>query len=1000
MIFRLEVGLKREMTDPEGKALLKRIESDFGLKTLNSIRVLRTYLFDIKNGSIELIENFAKNVVCDPVTEYYSVGEYEPSEQFDWIVETGFLPGVTDNESRTAMWALKTFSKMEFDPEDNIFSGKKYLFYGEIDHNAIELVVSGLLINKLIQRFTLISGTEWRNGKKVGNKIPKVIAGTKPKTEIININVEDKELDNISKSRILALSIEEMKAVKAYYSNERTKETRKKKGFSENPTDCEIEVIAQTWSEHCKHKIFSADVNYTDTTTGEKKEIKSLYKSYVQRVTKELAPEKSWLKSVFTDNAGIIEIDKDNLFAMKVETHNSPSALDPYGGALTGIVGVNRDIIGCGMGAKPILNTDVFCFASPFFSGELPGTNLLHPARIFRGVHRGVKDGGNESGIPVVNGSIFFDNRFIGKPLVFCGTGGLMPKEVNNNPSHVKKAQKGDLIIMTGGRVGKDGIHGATFSSEELHEGSPVTAVQIGDAFTQKKMLDFIIEARDSGLFRSITDNGAGGLSSSVGEMAEDTNGAVVFLEKVPLKYSGLNPWEIFISEAQERMTLAVAPEKMEKLYALAKIHEVEISVIGEFRNTGYLEIFYDKEPVALLDMDFLHNGLPKYKLDAVWERKENNSFYPEEYDNYDAILCDMVSRLNIASKEKWVRQYDHEVQGRSAVKPFCGKDHDGPSDAAVVRLSPFTKTAIVASHGINPTISDIDAYWMTASVIDEALRNAVAVGADPDFISGLDNFCWPDPVYNAEKNPDGKDKMAALVRSNLALYDICKAYSLPLISGKDSMKNDYGSGKNKISVPPTLLFTLISRMDNVENAVTMDFKKAGDIVYVIGETANEMGSSEYYAYHGERKSGYAPRVYPEKFMASYKKLHQAIHKGLIASAHDISDGGLAVTVSESAFSGDLGVRVDLSKVPLRERIERNDIVLFSESNGRIVVSVHEENREEFEKMMEGIQYSEIGEVTSGKFVKISGIKGNVILNISAATLKEWWQKPLNLKLN
>jgi len=703
------------------------------------------------------------------------------------------------------------------------------------------------------------------------------------------------------------------------------------------------------------------------------------------------------LKSVFVDNAGIVEVDDDTLLAMKVETHNSPSALDPYGGALTGIVGVNRDILGCGMGAKPIFNTDMFCFASPFYSGELPGENLLHPARIFRGVHRGVKDGGNESGIPVVNGSIFFDNRFIGKPLVFCGTGGLMPKEAANVPTHTKKAKAGDFIVMTGGRVGKDGIHGATFSSEELHAASPVTAVQIGDPIVQKRMTDFILEARDKGLFRSITDNGAGGLSSSVGEMAEDTNGALINLEKVPLKYAGLQPWEIFISEAQERMTLAVPPSDLAALQEIADIHEVEIAEIGKFTDSGFLEIYHEKASVALLDMDFLHNGGPKYNLIAEWDRMEDTDYELPEYEDYNNIMLDMISRLNIASKEEWVRQYDHEVQGRSAQKPFCGKDADGPSDAAVIRLSPFKKKAVVASHGLNPTFSDIDAYWMTASVIDEAVRNAVAVGADPDFMSGLDNFCWPDPVYDEVKNPDGKDKLASLVRSNMALYDFCKAYSIPLISGKDSMKNDYGSGEKKISIPPTLLFTLISKMDDVEKMITMDFKKSGDIVYLLGDTFEEMGASEYFFYNGIRAKGAVPKVDAVRFLANYKKLNNAINKGLVNSAHDLSDGGLAISAAESAFAGGLGVKLNLANIKSND-VNRDDVLLFSESNGRILISISEENREEFEKVM-GSYCKKIGVVTTSGFMKVKGVNGDNIINVSTDELKRCWKEPLT-KLN
>jgi len=992
MVFRVEVGLRKDIKDPEGLTYLRRIRNDLGIDSVTDVRVLKVYLIDTVIQDPAQISAFAGEVLADPVIEVFETGEVlADNYNSDWVIETGFLPGVTDNEGKTALWGMKTFFG-GIDASDMIFSGRKYLISGTLDKATAETVASKLLANPLIQRYSVISTKEWAQGKKNGNNVPRVKGTSIPVVETVSLDVSDAELVEISRSKVLALSLEEMKAVRDYFRKKEVLEFRKELGFPKKATDCEIEVIAQTWSEHCKHKIFAADIKYSDKLTGKDLQIKSLYKSYIKKVTYELKESKPWIKSVFDDNAGIIQIDDDTLFAMKVETHNSPSALDPYGGALTGIVGVNRDIIGCGMGAKPILNTDVFCFASPYYKGALPGANLMHPARIFRGVHRGVKDGGNESGIPVVNGSIYFDNRFIGKPLVFCGTGGLMPAELAGKPAFEKSALVGDLIVMSGGRVGKDGIHGATFSSEELHEGSPVTAVQIGDAIVQKRMLDFVIEARDKGLYNAITDNGAGGLSSSVGEMARDTGGAVINLEKVPLKYQGLQPWEIYISEAQERMTISVPEEKLAELQKVADIHEVEITVVGKFTDTGYLEIYYNDLKAALIEMEFLHDGNPRYSLMAEWNSVEKESEPLADYENLNSIMLDMMARLNISSKENWVRQYDHEVQGRSAGKPFVGVENDGPADAGVLRISPFKKNAIVVSHGIKPSFSDIDCYWMTASVIDEAVRNAVATGADPDFMSGLDNFCWPDPVYDEERNPDGKHKLAQLVRSNMALYDFCKQYQIPLISGKDSMKNDYGSGKNKISIPPTLLFTLISKMDDVEKMVTMDFKKEGDRIFLLGETKNELAGSEYFIYHGRPREGFVPKVDAGKFMKSYYSLKKAIDAGLVRSAHDLSDGGLAVALSESAFAGMLGAKIDLRKIARGMEVVRNDTALFSESNGRILVSVSPENAEQFKKTMSECTISEIGEVTPSGFVKITGLDGSTVVNLNISDLKKSWK--------
>ena len=996
MVFRIEVGLRGDLKDPHGRMIQRRLKSDLGINSVTEIRVFKVYLVAVEKADEPKVRRFMNEVLTDPITEVAHLDEdLTEAFDFDWLVEVGFLPGVTDNEGRTARWAFNALFPGLAGEGDAVYAGRKYLIRGTATAKDIERCATGLLCNKLIQRYKAIGRSGWDKGERMGAAIPAVTATDRPEVHLLSLEIADEALEKLSKERVFALSLEEMKAVQAYYRRPRIQSKRKELGFPELPTDCEVEILAQTWSEHCKHKIFNAEIFYTDATSNTAFKVDSLFKSYIKKTTEDLRPALPWLRSVFDDNAGVIEIDEGTLLAVKVETHNSPSALDPYGGALTGIVGVNRDIIGCGMGAKPIFNTDVFCFASPFYGGELPGPNLLHPARIFRGVHQGVRDGGNESGIPVVNGSIFFDNRFIGKPLVFCGTGGLMPAEVAGKPSWQKEPRPGDLIVMTGGRVGKDGIHGATFSSEELHPGSPVTAVQIGDPIVQKRMTDFIIEARDKGLYTAITDNGAGGLSSSIGEMATATGGARVYLDKVPLKYQGLQPWEIFLSEAQERMTLAVRPEKLDELRRLAAIHEVEISAIGEFSDSGLLEVYYDRTPVALLDMAFLHDGVPKMKLEAVWTRTESNRWELPAYDDLNAIMIDMIERLNIASKEEWVRQYDHEVQGRSAGKPFVGAFNDGPADAAVVRLSPFRRAACVVSHGLKPTFSDIDPYWMAASVVDEAVRNAVAVGGDPDYLAGLDNFCWPDPVYHEEKNPDGKEKLAALVRANMALRDLCLPYRIPLISGKDSMKNDYGSGKDKISVPPTLLFTLVSRMEDVERMVTMDLKNPGDLLYLIGATADEMGASEYFAYHGIRNCGYVPKVRPAEFMTAYRKLHAAMKEGLVASAHDLSDGGLAVAIAESAFAGGLGVKIDLTKVPRKGFIERDDFVLFSESNGRLLVSVSPAYREQFEQILTGSECALIGEANDSGFMKVSGTAGRSLISLPCEELWRRWKSPL-----
>jgi phosphoribosylformylglycinamidine synthase len=654
-------------------------------------------------------------------------------------------------------------------------------------------------------------------------------------------------------------------------------------------------------------------------------------------------------------------------------------------------VGVNRDPFGTGKGAKLIFNTDVFCFAPPDYDKPLP-PRLLHPRRIFEGVREGVEHGGNKSGIPTVNGSIVFDERYAGKPLVYCGTGGLMPRTIKGEPAHEKAARAGDLIVMTGGRIGKDGIHGATFSSEELHEGSPATAVQIGDPITQKKMTDFLLKARDEGLYTAITDNGAGGLSSSVGEMAKDCGGCELHLDRAPLKYQGLRPWEILLSEAQERMTLAVPPEKEARFLELARRMGVEATVLGRFTDSGYFHVLYEGRTVAYLDMDFLHDGVPRMELEARWSppRHEEPDFpCPEELTS---LLLAMLGRLNICSKESVVRQYDHEVQGGSAVKPMVGAMEDGPGDAAVLRPLLDSTEGVVVSHGICPRYSDIDTYAMMAAAIDEALRNYLCVGGVMDRLGGLDNFCWPDPVQS-EKTPDGHYKLAQLVRANQALYDITTAYGIPCISGKDSMKNDYKIGETKISIPPTVLFSLIGRIPDVRKAVTMDVKRPGDLVYVLGMTRPELGGSEYFAHYGFVGNG-VPRVRPDDFLPLYRSLQDAIQDGLIASCHDCSDGGLGVALAETAFAGGYGMEVELGKVP-QEGLDRDDWILFSESQGRFVITVHPEHREAFEERMAGLPAAMVGRVREDSLFLVKDRTGRLIVKSQIQKLKASWKRPL-----
>jgi phosphoribosylformylglycinamidine synthase II len=989
MAHRIEIALKRNNRDALGMSVAAEIKRYLHLAA-EKIRTIDVYTVDAELSSSDL--GRLAVALVDPVIQEWAVGR-PLGRAFDWMVEVGFRPGVTDNVGRTASETARLVLEDRFPEKGAIYTSRQYLINGELVRSEVERIASELLGNPLINRFTIIDRRIFEQNEGVRAEVPRVTDAAEPTVEIIDIHLDDKALVRMSKKKTLALSLDEMHAIQGYYDREDVRTRREAMGLPKDPTDVELEAIAQTWSEHCKHKIFNAKISYEEPG-GHKEEIHSLFKSYIAGATQTIRRylgDDDYCLSVFVDNAGVWELDDDWNLVFKVETHNSPSALDPYGGALTGIVGVNRDPHGTGMGARLFCNTNVFCLANPFHEGEIP-PRLLHPRRVLEGVRQGVEHGGNKSGIPTVNGSLVFDERYLGKPLVFCGTGGIMPATVAGRPSHTKEAHPGDRVVMIGGRIGKDGIHGATFSSEELHEGSPATAVQIGDPITQKRMIDFLLRARDKGLYTCLTDNGAGGLSSSVGEMAEAPGGARIDLALAPLKYQGLMPWEIFLSEAQERMTAAVPPEHIDRFVLLAREMGVEATVLGEYTAKKDLEILYNGEVVGLLDMAFLHDGVPTMSLSARFQPPPEKAFDEPVPEDLGQTLKEMLGRLDICSKEYWVRQYDHEVQGGSVVKPLVGAEEDGPSDAAVVRPVLESMRGVAVGHGICPKLSDLDAYHMAAAAADEAMRNVVAVGADPDRVVALDNFCWCDPVQ-APSNPDGRHKLAQLVRANRALYNICTTYKMPLISGKDSMKNDYSIGKTKISIPPTLLVTAIGRLEDVEIAVTMDAKTPGDAVYVVGETFEDLGATQYAALR-QADSGTVPKLRdPAGTIDTYRWLHRAMRSRLVASCHDISDGGLAVGLAEVGFSGNLGIDVDLRNVR-QSGIPRDDVLLFSETPGRFVVTVPRTGARTFETLM-GAAAARIGTVTADRQLVITGLDGEVAIDVSMSDLKAEWQKPL-----
>jgi phosphoribosylformylglycinamidine synthase len=972
--YRIEIGLKRGVRDARGHATAAKARRFLRLPA-QSCQTRDVYKVDVPLSPRELQQ--VKKAFTDPVTSRSALGRL-PHPKFDWMVEVGFKPGVTDNVGTTAQAVVQDLLNRPLSHSDSVYTSIQYFFRGDrLTREDVERIGRDFLANPLIHTIQVFSSEQW-NDASVDETVPAIREAVNIRVATYDLGGSDSDLLRISNEGILSLGLEEMHAIRDYFASGSVKRSRGALGLPEQPTDVELECIAQTWSEHCKHKIFAGRVHYMDEF-GNEEWIDSLFKTCIRGATERIGKEVDWLVSVFSDNAGIIRFNERYNISYKVETHNSPSALDPYGGAITGIVGVNRDPMGAGMGCEMLANVWGYCLGSPFYDGELP-EGLMHPIRIRDGVHQGVIDGGNQSGIPWMRGFERFDERYIGKPLVYCGTVGRIPRLLQDRPSARKEIIPGDVIVMCGGRIGKDGIHGATFSSEELRTESPSQAVQIGDPITQRKMYEFLMEARDLGLYRTLTDNGAGGLSSSVGEMSRLSGGADLDLAKAPLKYEGLQPWEIFLSEAQERMSLAVPPEKLDKFLALAKRREVEATALGEFTRNGSLIVRYGQRVVGCLDLDFLHEGVPRMSLEAMWQPHQIPPPKLPRKGSRNRKLVQMLRSLNICSKEFKSRQYDGEVKGLSVVKPFVGVNSDIPSDATVMRVEHGCREGILLAEGINPFYSDLDAYHMMACAIDEAVRRIISAGGSLGRIAGLDNFCWPDPVLS-DKTPDGLHKMAQLVRANKALYDVAVAYQVPLISGKDSMKNDSVRGGRKISIPPTVLFSTIGKMDDVGRAVSMYFKAAGDPIYVVGMTKNEMGGSEYFRLLARQQGtpesfgGQVPTLDTEGALSIYRAMNEATSCGLLRSSHTPTLGGLGVAFVLAALGGDLGAEISLPSLAGDDGIG-DDARLFSESNSRFVVTCAPEDIGAVEAVFRDLPCARVGTVLSEKRVRITG-EGN-----------------------
>lgn len=1033
MLWEVEIRPAAGEVDRDGLRVVGEAHA-LGVAGVKSVASARSFLLQGASLNNSDVVRAAQTLLVDPVAETFAA--HPVSAKTNTAVEGQLLnvlfkPGVTDNVALSTQKALADLGFVV----DTVATCRKYWFETDISDGDLDRIAKRVLANDAIER--VIAGPL---------HMDQIGAGSEYKFQLRTVPIRtmnDDALMHLSKHGQLYLSLAEMQTIKQHWVDQQR-----------DPTDIELESVAQTWSEHCSHKTLKGRIRYRDEK-GERV-FENMLKETVFGATVEIREKlgaDDWCVSVFKDNAGVVKFDDEQHVCFKVETHNHPSAIEPYGGANTGIGGVIRDPLGTGLGAKPICNTDVFCFAPPDtpYDALPPGT--LHPKLVMKGVVSGVRDYGNRMGIPTVNGSVFFDDRYLGNPLVYCGTAAMIPVDKVE-----KEVHPGDLIVAVGGRTGRDGIHGATFSSAELtHESETISggAVQIGNAVTEKMVMDVILQARDKGLYHAITDCGAGGFSSAVGEMGEEI-GAVVWLDKCPLKYAGLSYTEIWISEAQERMVLAVPEKNWEEFHALCAAEGVEATAFGQFGNEGRLKLTYHGQTVGDVAMSFLHDGRPPVVRDATylppperhlglsdrvqeeadgdstgdpWEPAEfkpvedllmlmpsvgnsklkrreqstsssDNRLDPaqstsalepvQEPSRLDGHLTAILGSLNVCSKEWIIRQYDHEVQAGSVIKPLVGVACDGPSDAAVVRPNLKSQRGVVVSNGMNPHYGDFDPYWMAAAAIDEAVRNCVAVGADPSRIAILDNFCWG--------NTERPETLGSLVRAALGCKDTAVAFGTPFISGKDSLNNEFSyvdanGQKQTVAIPSSLLISALGQVADVRQCVTMDLKSPDNILYLIGVTKNELGGSHLSLVNG-LTGGTVPHVDLEQAPKVFAAVHKAIISGLVKSCHDLSEGGLATAAAEMAFAGGLGVDLDLTVMSNSSATSDAAVLLFSESTTRFLIETTPDAAAKLEEIFQGLPINKIGATTSAARVRANWY-GQLVLDSDCSELKAAWLKPL-----
>ncbi|MFZ5651154.1 MAG: phosphoribosylformylglycinamidine synthase subunit PurL [Bacillota bacterium] len=924
--------------DTVGESLLYEIRDTLGITDITGVRTAKVYRLE---GIAEDDAYFiAERLLAEKLYQKYSINS--PLLEGGIVVEVAYRPGVMNPEAASIIKSVADLGVRGLVAAD---SSREYLFQGQ---GAVRENV-GLILKKLLVNDTV---------EKVVDKKPStlVIEGRPGPTAIIPIRgMSEEDLMELSKDKLF-LNIEEMLAIKAYFT-----------GIGRDPTDCEVETLAQTWSEHCGHKTFKADLVVDGIT-------KTPLLKRLQEATRRA--NHPLVLSAFVDNSGVMEFFDGWAVCGKVETHNSPSAIEPYGGAMTGSGGVFRDVMGTGLGARVIVSTDMFCFAPPWLdSGEVP-PGCLHPKYLLRRVVAGVRDYGNRMGIPTNNGSVHFHNDFRAKPSVIVGAYGILPVEgcLKGSPG------PGDLAVVIGGRTGRDGIHGATFSSGEMtHRTVDVnsSAVQIGNAIEEKRMSDALLQAGREGLIRAVTDCGAGGFGSALGEMGSET-GVLVWLERAPLKYPGLSPWEIWLSESQERMALAVKPENWDRLAGICRNYNVEAVVIGTFTGDKRLKVTYQGETVCDLDMDFLHNGLPRRVLNACWKAPQPLETDPGPPGDWVKDYCRVMSHPDVCSKEPIVRMYDHGVQGSSILPPFSGVDGGAPNDAVVVAPLYGKQYGLVVSHGLNPVLNNINPYYGSLWAAAEAVSNAVAAGADPGDLCLIDNFIWPYP---------DTESLGALDMAVDACVDFVKYTGMPFISGKDSLSSTYRNADGTlVKIPPVLCISAFGRIKDITGTVSTDFKREGSYIVLVGKrTLSEMAGSVYCRLSGIEGSN-LPRVDLEALASVFKSIHGAMDKGIILSCHDISEGGLAAALAEMCFGGDMGCSIEIGGT------EKPQHFMFNETPGNFVVEV--EDPAQLEDAFKGVPWAVIGRTTGSRTISLKA-GGGALFSVETDILKSAWQRPM-----